>query len=1674
MKLRELGQQPEAQVKARNAALAQTLGMDPFAEKTTLVEQNEAIEAKLQELNQQPDALAKQRNAQLAQQLGIVDFDDDAALDQQNAAIRAKMHAAIQAELDQQNKIQVKARYQDIAAQLNIQGFDGDADLDNQRAVLLQRIQELNAVAGPGNDADVKAQQAALAAVLGIELDDAGTLDDRNTKLEEAMQGTVDKLVEELEDIRTPGHPKAKPEVKETLGKLERALEMADPDEEDDEYLRRWAISEEMKKYITQARERSEEEAIDVLEVLEDKLELEVDENDDRAKRLARVHEKLGTDDVTEEILNDIEIALQDDDEEEAPQGNRDDKLQRLRDRLTNEVEEVDERAGERQTALLEAAEKNLDINADKNADERGKAFSDELAKQLDVEYDDDNPGLNDRKEALKAKVQVLNDEVDEAYANEGTRRNRNNEIAQLLGIEDFDEAAPIDNQNEVLQRKLHQLDSQIDSAGQLTVKDRIADIDAVLDKQVARLSPKPRYVLDREVAWSKRALAETESELEAVRGKHLEITGREGVHPITDEEATVLNQKMKQIQTDLGLDAPDEQNTDDRVDAIRQHLQGDGAGKRGEAAEKLRAVTTDLKVPVEGDPGVLEEGDYFDAITAYTATHGQDEVEEVVGKLPETRKKYDQVTTFLQDHEQKRLAVANAEQEQRNAQQDLDRKKQEIADLVGDDQAAKTRLRNEKDQLDLLLKQKTAAVPVAQKDLDDHEALLKTTEESMGLKPAPTDEHDARVNALRDKQAQLGGDDGNGGKIEQLTQQQLQLAAELEAMQQELETKNAVVMAAEEAVENEGGPYQYTPKQAKVELAIQAYSNDNIFKDKALRAAIGLANAAKKANKPDINLVAFDFDDEFASIRLQALVGDELTLEQSSRIVEVFRKLKETFPTAQAIDDGEPVTAFQRALDLADQARAQIQTGPQHFDDVINGLGSSAINYEEHDPRYLKAFSDYFAEQSENGNMVIVLLRDGLVNHAELGSYMRAARTLGQAQQIQKPTVDQTAQLLALEEAFAEQYQELEHFLSYKHGVEVAPFKKIITMLSDDGIDNFIDSAFKSVAVTATGPTGMKESVTGMTEYAASIIANIILDDIALNNGIQTGAFLANIQETLTPYAYALGVAESDLIKVITSTLSQLHASAVEHQVFDFWVKPSAYLVQAVTWYFNSYKPLLATSTAWQASKLALSNMGYLYLLDLTNRGDYLHRIPTPFQNWLERYEIDQDRTGQYAFHSDLERITEVGGLLMPFGKAASMGIMLNTGKMLFARQYHANPHMYRSFLRLVPQMVKSMGSRQGIQVPLLHRVTPQKVKMLASVTAGVVLGPVTTAGSYVYGLMSGFTTPQVVLASMAAGVSYDFFMNDNKMLTQWLSGPVGRGIDSINRWRGTGESEAEYIRRTAVANPQRHNETDQAYAQRVKKSNMMHGWTRNESNYLHFRERRDQTMKLYDQGWEKYFKENVPKWSFSHAESIPYSYTLGAFYEWQKVDDKDEKIDIIGKPPIKSTKASSVTSTPVVTQAISETVPVKTPAVPLVDLDEDEDWETVTTTTEAPVTTSTTVDTSVSSEPVSEPSSSSVVQTTTASMEPVETPATPPVDLDKEEDWEVTTTAAPVTTTTTAVPITPATTTSTTTTSTTTSTAPKETPVLKQPTSEINLDDFNLDDDWDNEDWDTGHDEF
>uniref|UniRef100_UPI0021481A99 hypothetical protein n=1 Tax=Endozoicomonas sp. SESOKO3 TaxID=2828744 RepID=UPI0021481A99 len=658
---------------------------------------------------------------------------------------------------------------------------------------------------------------------------------------------------------------------------------------------------------------------------------------------------------------------------------------------------------------------------------------------------------------------------------------------------------------------------------------------------------------------------------------------------------------------------------------------------------------------------------------------------------------------------------------------------------------------------------------------------------------------------------------------------------------------------------DRDSSPFLYSPREAKLLTDIKDFMQQHPLKKQAMEAAIGLRVATMESDKGMTFLPAFNFNDEFASIRVQANADDKVTFKQASRIVEVFKSLKTAFPKSPVQPPyGQPEDALDEVDILALKAMDEMKIGSQEFKDEIRAMGKTDIHFVEPETEDLESFPEYFASHSASGNKIIALLREGAISKVELENYLKAIRGVDGYQ-----TVD-----------------EFEHFLGYKHAVNVPRFKVVVRALSDEGAEQFMRIAFAPVTVTATCPAGMKESVADMKEYAAAIIANYVLDDIAFENGRRSAAFLANVQDTLAPYANAVGLSESELIQAIHDTLKQAHAAAVEQQLNDYWAKPSAFLLQAVTWYYSSYKPLLVTHTTLKAGLLSLSNMWLLYLLDLTNRGDYTHRMRIPFQHWLEHYSFDLDRTQHYKFHSEIEQLAELGGLAMPFGKAASSVVLLKTGSMLFARQHNANPRMYRSISRLVPEIVASMSSGQGVQVPLLHRVTPQKIKTLASATAGLVLGPVATVGAYAHGLISGFTYAQTFGFALASSLTYDFFMNDNKMLTQWLGGPLGRSLDKINRWTGVGETESDYVKRTAIASPQRFNETDEAYANHVKASNIMPGWTRHE-NYLQFRERRDRTMKMFENSWEKYFRDNVPKWSFSHAESIPDSYTLGALFE-------------------------------------------------------------------------------------------------------------------------------------------------------------------------------------------------
>ncbi|WOG29594.1 hypothetical protein [Endozoicomonas sp. 8E] len=1541
----------------------------------------------------------KARNTQTAAELGIDNWDEAQPLEEQARLITKRINeiyglVAATAEFQKQaleespqstsseakKTAYMKARYANIALHLNILDFDINADVHDQEKCLLEKLSAMHAqqalqrqqIKTMGDQLDIqqafiKATKAVLAETLGIDLEE--TMQEDPTNLESMLHNKLfdlSKLENELKDIRTPGHPKVLPEVLEKLTAVEKALNMDDLDSEDDLYYRRDAISVAMQTYIT--RLQAEQEALVILKTIEEILNINFNEGDDKATRLERVRTKLDSNDVSEAKFDTIEETLWK--EDITPESDRAIKRWRLEGRLTVYVEDSAGRAIRQHAKLLKAIEDKLQIYSIVNdaAKERGKAFLAKLANDLGLQFKN-GAHLSDNKYDIGNKILALMEELEEAYGNEDVRRGRNNEIAHQLNIEDYKDDASIEDQNILIQEKLQQLDEEVFKAGEADVDEHVSAIENELDRQMARLGPKPRYVLDREVATARRALKEANSEHEAIFQKQV----RSLSHQRYPDEGTTLNLALKQSQICLGLSAGDKQTDQERMTDITRNLLKYSVEARAEIINELKAKTN-LNVWISSYP---DSGEATYSIQTYPLL-GRDatgEDDKAWGQLPFTRKKYSQVTEFLREHDKKATDLANAMTAEVIARENLARKEQELFESGDINEKSATSNKIDMDPLNSDLNDKSETLSNAKQDLEDHDALLETTEKSLGLKPGTSDTRRQRLNALRDKQLQLGGNDGTGGKIGQLIQEEARKAAEnadwiakLAASRAEVERTEKVLKAAEEAVKNSGEPFQYTPKQAKVLKAIHTFTDRHLLKKQALEAAMGLAESAVESGNTIPCLKTFDFNDEFAPIRLQALAGDQLTFKQASHIVEVFKSL-ETIFRKRPFKPAE--YQFRKAIEkvqiLVQRARNEIKTASQQYDDEIHGISSAGVlfvehvsenqksfskfcatgfagaekiramlregliknveleNYikalrgvkgyqisdkfeyflgyklgvgvfefrrvvrmlsneeaeafiknifasvtgtagiSEHQPWHLKSLPEYFASHSASANKIMALLRDGLISKVELENYMKAVRGVDGYQTV----------------------AEFEHFLGYKHGVRVPEFRKAVQMLSDESAEAFMHSVFAPVTVTASGPAGMKESVAGMKEYAAAVIANYVLDDIAFENGRRTAAFLTNIQDTLTPYASAVGLSESDLIKAIHDTLMQAHAAAVEWQLKEYWVKPSAFLVQAATWYFSSYKPLLATHTVSQATAQSLSNMSYLYLLDLTNRGDYLHRMLTPFRHWLERFRVDLDRTGQYAYHSGIEQISEVGGLAMPLGKAASSVILLKTGSALFARQHNANPHRYRSISRVVPEIVKSMGSGQGIQVPLLHRATPQKVKTLASATAGLVLGPVATVGTYAHGLISEFTYAQTFGLALASSLTFDFFMNDNKMLTQWLGGPLGRSLDKINRWRGLGETDDEYLQRTAIASPQGFSETDAEYASRVKANNTMYGWTRHE-NYLQFRERRERTMKLFENGWEKYFRENVPKWSFSHAESIPHFYTLGALYEWQKGGDQ------------------------------------------------------------------------------------------------------------------------------------------------------------------------------------------
>ncbi|WP_257282506.1 hypothetical protein, partial [Endozoicomonas sp. ISHI1] len=839
----------------------------------------------------------------------------------------------------------------------------------------------------------------ALAAFLGIDPAKDIRLKDSDSIKSKVIEKLLEpsKLKTELEDIKTPGHPKLMPEVLETIRGvlivLDRGRYFKQKQSVYDLYQ---IISIGIDYKIREARKRSEEKAHSILDHVERLLNIEINEGDYKTARLERILTKLDAGDISKDELDEMHEALwwEDWPDWEDPEGNSsemDIKRMAIRDRLNYIVKEWDQRAREQQASRLIVLEDELDIDPHENPHtiERGKGFIAKLASDLEVEFEDD-ANLSVRQYVLRDRIQELRDRVDELYEDESAKRTCNNKIAHQLNIKDYKDDARIDDQNRLIAARLQQLDKEVLQAGQPDVNERIAAIDDELDRQIARLGPKPRYVLDREAASARWLIARAESEL---AGFHRRLN-------------------------------------------------------------RLRSSED------------------------YTNAHSRDESHEVGGEPLLTGKKYTQVT---------------------------------------------------------------------------------------------------------------GGVDGTDGKIRHLVQEQAYLEDEIEIRKADIERVKEVLQAAERAVKQDGGPFQYLPKQVKARTAMDAFVQQNCLRKQALETAMGLAELTAESGKTISYLKTFDFDDEFAPIHLQALVGDKLTLKQASGIVEVFKSLKTTLPESPI----EPVedllgNDLKEIYSLVHKARHGMKKGALEYDDEIRSMSKTAVHFIQHQSENLKSFPEYFATHSPSGNKIISLLREGLINKVELKNYIKAVRDVEGYQ-----TVD-----------------EFEHFLGYKHSVKLPEFKKVVQLLSHKGAKKFIQSAFTPVPETASGPTGMKESVVGIKEYAAAVIANYALDDIAFDNGRRTAAFLANVEDTLTPYANAAGLSESELIKAIHGTLMQSHAAAVEQQLNEYWVKPSAFLVQAVTWYYSNYKPLLTTHTVEQAAELSLSNMSFLYLLDLTNRGDYLHRI--------------------------------------------------------------------------------------------------------------------------------------------------------------------------------------------------------------------------------------------------------------------------------------------------------------------------------------------------------------------------------------------------------------------------------------------------------------------------------
>ncbi|WP_257252310.1 hypothetical protein, partial [Endozoicomonas sp. SESOKO3] len=897
---------------------------------------------------------------------------------------------------DAEKATEIKDRYATIAAHLNIQNFNSNEDVDAQQESLLAKIKTMIA--------------------------------------QKELHSHRIRTINEQQDLKNsdiitaPGQSKAMPEVLETLRAMERVLgDKSHIDERDDVYFNRQLVSEDIHLYVSEARQREEAQVWIILQMLEDRLSISVriGESDSKAAKLARVRARLDSGDVSKDELADMHRLLRVATDRLAPEGSpmqMDVLVSGIRDLLNFLIEESDQRARKRQTNHLIALEDALNISPHENpaAKEREKMFIAKLASDLQIGFADD-ANLFDQQHALRDRIQELKEEVNETYDDEGVKRIRNNQIADQLNIKNYRYHATINEQNSLIKAKLEDLDEEVFKAGQPEVDERIAAIENELDRQMPRLGPKPRFVLDRDVATARRAIKEAESELAAIyrnlkrlRGTSLVYEGNpDDLQDVSDEESMVLKQGMKEVQIELGLASSDEQTTEERVKNIRHFLLECSAEKRDKILEELR-VKSSLNIHMINDLGSEEASDYLIAIARYADSAGQYEVGEALGRLLHSRKRYIQITDFLREHD---------------------------------------------------------------------DALLEAIEKDVGLKPAPADTHEQRLNALRKRQVEYGGNDGYGGTVRHLIQEQADLQDEIEFRKADIERMKRVLKAAEQAVESDSGPFQYTPEQVMVLSTINNFMQQHPLKKQALEAAIGLKEAAREGGKKAPLLSTFDFNNEFAAIRMQALVGDKLTIEQASRMVDVFKSLK-IFPESPLMPmQDRPWSAIKNVEELAGWALYYVETGAQQYDDVIRDMGKTAIHFVEHEQGGLKDFPEYFASHSASGNRIITLLREGLISRVELEHYIKAVRGVGVY----------TAM------------GEFELFVGSKHGVRLPQFRRVVQMLSDKGAEEFMQSAFIPVTVTATGPTGMKESVAGIKEYAAATIANYVLDDIAFENGRRT-----------------------------------------------------------------------------------------------------------------------------------------------------------------------------------------------------------------------------------------------------------------------------------------------------------------------------------------------------------------------------------------------------------------------------------------------------------------------------------------------------------------------------------------------------------------------------------------